>query len=296
MGWEYRIFFEAGDAPRLFSDQELPAAATAAPERRTDNYLPHSASVGVKLRGGYVTRLELKKRLEVDELGFEKWEKLKFKGGMAELEAYFAAEGLEPCIGGGSGGMDSGMTISLEKIRAQACTGGMILEETGVLLRFCAAAPTGSGSPGGGGGGGGGEGGSGSVGSSERPAEAWRSVAVEGKRKACSALHGSLERRVRNLVAAHNPGGRVLVCGYAEFVVAAAERVFAATPPAPAPAAPSIASRKGESPTAAAAAAAKGSEAKAAASAGGATVLPRLPGSPAPLATAAGAKASPPST
>lgn len=105
--------------------------------------------------------------------------------------------------------------IYLAKRRARCQGPRCTFEETDVVVRYCAADSTephdttaGDGA---------------SLGPSE---EVWRSVAVEGKRKACATLQATLLPRV---AAAAGPEARVLVCGYAEFVaIMAAQRGTAA--------------------------------------------------------------------
>ena len=50
--------------------------------------------------------------------------------------------------------------------------------------------------------------------------EAWRSVAIEGKRKACTSLLATVPAACRALA----QGGEIIVCGYPEFVCAIAQR------------------------------------------------------------------------
>ncbi|CAE8715239.1 unnamed protein product [Polarella glacialis] len=188
MGWEYRVFFRAPPSSRA-----CPEAGDGEAEARTDVYLPHSASVGVKHRGG--GGLELKLRREVDERGFEKWEKFRVADA-AELEAQLAGEGFPP--------LPSACAVHLTKHRRQKVKSSGAAEETAVTLRFdddhaparaSLASVAGA--------------------SSQGPVEEWRSIAVEGKRKKCGELAEQLLSRLSALGATD-----VVVCGYAEFVVA----------------------------------------------------------------------------
>jgi hypothetical protein len=138
---------------------------------------------------------QVKVRLELDGSGFEKWAKLKCIGGMGVLGETLAGlgHGLPP---------QSLPRILLAKRRAQRSGSACTFEETEVVVRT--AAPSTAAAVG-----------SAGDGAPLGSPEVWRSVAVEGKRKACAALQAELLPRV---VAAASPGDKVMVCSYAEFV------------------------------------------------------------------------------
>ena len=192
-------------------------------EERTDVYHPHSAAVGVKERGirdgGGSAGLEMKLRKDVDEQGFEKWKKSKFSGE-AELS--------QALIQGGRGELNSSKeptatVVKLAKSRRQQAAGaGASTEDTDLLVtpstrvnadRRRPAVVQGTGSPR-------------APGSFEQDSdsggepEVWRTVAIEGKRKACSSLLATVPPACRALAC----DGEVFVCGYPEFVCAVAQR------------------------------------------------------------------------
>lgn len=144
---------------------------------------------------------QVKVRLELDDSGFEKWDKVKCKGGVGVLGETLAR--------GGHGLPPPGLPrVHLAKRRAQSKGPACTFEETEVVVRALPSTPAAAGSAGD----------SAPQGSAE---EVWRSVAVEGKRKACAALQAALLPRV---VAAAGPGAEVWVCSYAEFAAAVAAR------------------------------------------------------------------------
>jgi hypothetical protein len=208
MGWEYRIFFR----PRADVGRTLPEAGDRF-EVRSDIYFSHSVGVGVKARGE--SMLELKVRLEVDDLGFEKWRKYK-PGDERELAKLLRQLG-QPAM------PTARCEVTLTKRRAQAGHQHVTFEETDLVVRVgttdddernphsdinndvCAARADGAGG-------------------APAAEEVWRSLAVEGKRGACEALRQQLIPRA---VAAAE-GGVVIVCGYPLFVERAAKRAIAA--------------------------------------------------------------------
>jgi len=144
---------------------------------------------------------QIKTRRDVDNLGFEKWDKIQCEGGIQALNEKLAT------LGHCSPPPDL-PHIRLAKRRTRCKGPRCTFEETDVVVRYHAAPST--------------EDRVNSVGNGGAPVpldslseEVWRSVAVEGKRKACTNLQATLLLRV---AAAAGPGARILVCGYAEFV------------------------------------------------------------------------------
>ena len=164
MGWEYRVFYE----PLAGSGLVLDELRSVAEETRTDVYLPHGARVGLKRRAG--TRLELKLRLKTDERGFEKWEKCQL-ADERDVPAQLAKlqRGAEKGTPPPAAELDAGgRRLVVEKRRCQASVGGAcVVEQTELRVWL--------------------EGGDDDGDASSR-AEAWRTVAVEGKRSHCAPV------------------------------------------------------------------------------------------------------------
>ena len=226
MGWKYRIFFRPvpGAGPVFTSKSQ------ASVEERKDVYHPHSAAVGVKERGvgsGSLSgvALEMKVRKDVDEQGFEKWKKHKFSGAK-ELSQALLQGGHEQLA---SLSQPAATVVTLAKRRRQHGSMAVTTEETelqvmpstrlnadqgGPTAKRTAAAAFFDGPPA-----------DQAAAEAVLPAEgeafeAWRSVAIEGKRKACTSLLATVPAACRALA----QGGEIIVCGYPEFVCAIAQR------------------------------------------------------------------------
>ena len=127
MGWEFRIFFRPGssDAPRVLPD----LGSKSHDEIRTDEYLPHSSTVGCKRRN--CDTIEDKIRKDLDEQNFEKWEKSRVYGS---IDKFLSTNGL-PLLADVSGAGRKLVAV-VEKRRTKVSFGDYDVEETGIVLRL----------------------------------------------------------------------------------------------------------------------------------------------------------------
>ncbi|KAL1527481.1 hypothetical protein AB1Y20_016146 [Prymnesium parvum] len=190
MGWEWRVFFRPLDAGSLVH----PALHGGQPEQRTDVYLPHNHEIGLKLRGD-AADVELKVLKERDSNGWEKWKKSRFSG-MEECEAAIQALGEEQ-----RRKLDlPAPTVSVGKRRLQAFVHEALVEQTELQLSL------------------GGQ------------SQAWRTVAVEGKRKQCALILQHVMSACREQAVE----GELLCGGYPMFVIHAARQTSGAGGKSPA--------------------------------------------------------------
>ena len=177
MGWEYRVFFQ----PRDPVDGSCAHAALRGgrPESRTDVYRPHTAEVGLKLRGG--SMLELKQRDAVDEVGWENWSKT---AGISEQAVLARVPPIAQPL--------PEVALSKRRVLAKLRVGGekVKVEQTDVGVRV------------------------GGGGATSSEGAACRTVAIEGKRKLCEAMRVEILAVCRSMAR----DGEVHVEGYPSFV------------------------------------------------------------------------------
>lgn len=198
-------------------------------EKRTDIYYPHSPAVGIKERGvtysevdrASVNGIEVKFRKEVDETGFEKWKKKKVRGE-EELNRELHENGHVglPAVSSMS---RCSTVVKLEKLRRKGSNGAADMEETQLIVTPATRPnPKYSSST-----------------SSHLSAntidlpdydqgepETWRTVSLEGKRKAFGYSAASLSSACKALAI----GGEIMICAYPEFICTVAAEYESSRP------------------------------------------------------------------
>ena len=186
MGWEARVFYRPAAAAEVALVHE---SLKGPAEDRTDVYQSHSASVGLKLRGG--GGLELKVREGVDG-PFEKLAKHRL-GSQKEASAMVRSleeAGKAPVPPAAHAAAPN---VVVQKQRRQSYVGEALVEQTELVI---------------------------SAKDSAASTEVWRTVAVEGKRKLALPVF----QQLLAAAVAQAEGSSVLTFGYAGFV---AERTAA---------------------------------------------------------------------
>eukprot|EP00966_Prymnesium_polylepis_P290535 6711018-Prymnesium_polylepis.1 len=151
MGWEWRCFYRVASATA--DDFVHEALRNSKLEQRTDQYVAHSAAVGVKHRGGGSLEVKLRKKTDQD---FEKWKKHRCNGVLTAVDQLLERTGHAALPASSS-------SLQVAKCRRQAFVGGgALLEQTELL-----------------------------VGAGVQ-ASVWRTVAVEGKRADAAQVRESI--------------------------------------------------------------------------------------------------------